>query len=106
VLTLLKFSTPECPICQTMATFDAKVAEELGLAYVAVDLRSPDIYRRYRNVLLKQYPLKRELQLPTYILVDDPEGEFKIHGDISGGLPESMFRSRLQELMSSASTGH
>ncbi|MGB5136589.1 MAG: thioredoxin family protein [Prochlorococcaceae cyanobacterium] len=102
MLTLLKYSTPECPICQTMSAFDAKVAEELGLTYLVVNLRSPDIYRRYREVLLRQYPLKRELKLPTYILVDDPEGEFTIHGDISGGLPESMFRSRLQELMSSA----
>lgn len=103
MLTLLKYSTPECPVCQTMATFDAKVAEELALAYVVVDLTSPDIYRRYRGVLLHQYPLKRELKLPTYILVDEPEGDFTIHGDISGGLPEDLFRSRLKELIATAS---
>lgn len=89
-----------------MTAFDAKVAEELGLAYVVVDLKSPDIYRRYRAILLRQFPLKRELKLPTYILAENPEGEFTIHGDMSGGMPESMFRSRLKELISAASASH
>ncbi|MCP9927744.1 thioredoxin family protein [Cyanobium sp. CH-040] len=103
MLTLLKYSTPECPVCRTMATFDARVAEELAVAYVVVDLTSPEIYRRYRGILLQKYPLKRELKLPTYLLVDDPEGDFTIHGDISGGLPEDLFRSRLEALVATAS---
>lgn len=106
MLTLLKYSTPECSICQAMAAFDAKVAKELGIAYVVVDLKTPEIYRRYRGVLLQQYPLKRELKLPTYILVDEPEGAFTIHGDLSGGLPESVFRTRLEELIATAAAGH
>lgn len=71
----------------------------MGLAFIDVDLENPEIYRRFRAVLLKQYPLKKKLTLPTYILAEDPEGDFEIHGEISGGPPEDMFRSLLEELI-------
>lgn len=83
MLTLLKYSTHDCPNCQAAATYDSRIAKELGLAFVDVDLRDPDINGRFRLVLLHQYPLKKELKVPTYILTDDPEGTFTVHGEIS-----------------------
>jgi hypothetical protein len=99
MLTLLKYSTHDCSICQRMATFDAKVADDLGLAFVDVDMKNPLIYGRYRKILLHHYPLKQNLGLPTYLLVESPEGDFSIHGEIAGGLPEDRFQARLQELL-------
>jgi hypothetical protein len=99
VLTLLKYSTLDCPACQAAALYDARIAEECGLAFVNVDLRDPAVYRRFRPVLMQQYPLKKEMRVPAYILVDDPEGDFRIYGEISGGPPESMFRSLLEGLL-------
>lgn len=99
MLTLLKYSTHECSICQAMAAYDGKVAHALGLDFVDVDLRSTDIYRRYRAALLQQHPMKQELRLPTYLLVEDPEGKPLVYGEISGGLPEELFRSRLKDIM-------
>lgn len=98
-LTLLKYSTHDCPACQAMAPFDVQVATAMGLAFVDVDLKSPEIYGRYRKILLQQYPLKRELGLPTYLLVEQPEGAFAIHGEISGGMPEPAFRDKLARLL-------
>ncbi len=99
MLTLLKYSTHDCSICQRMATFDTRVAAELGLAFMDVDMKNPLIYGRYRKVLLHHYPLKQNLGLPTYLLVDNPDGDFSIHGEIAGGLSEHRFQARLQELL-------
>lgn len=101
MLTLLKYSTHDCSICRTTAAYDSKIATEMGLAFVDVDLENPEIYRRFRAVLLKQYPLKKKLMLPTYILAEDPEGDFKNHDEVSGKPPEDMFRSLLEELIRS-----
>ncbi len=98
-LTLLKYSTHDCPACQGMAPFDARVATSMGLSFVDVDLKSPEVYGRYRKILLQQYPLKRELGLPTYLLVENPEVAFAIHGEIAGGMPEPAFRDRLRRLL-------
>ena len=99
LLTLLKYSTHDCPACQGMAAFDATVAMAMGLALIDVDMKSPEIYGRYRKILLRQYPLKRELGLPTYLLVENPDGVFVIRGEISGGMPEPTFRDKLRGLV-------
>lgn len=99
VLTLLKYSTHDCPACQRMAAFDASTARSMGLSFVDVDMKSPEVYGRYRKILLQQYPLKRELGLPTYLLVDNPEAAFAILGEISGGMPEPAFRDKLNRLL-------
>jgi hypothetical protein len=96
---LLKFGTHDCPLCRQMADFDSTVATSLGLSFVDVDMKDPQIYRRFRKVLLQLYPLKRELQLPTYLLVDDPEGAFTIHGEVVGPCSKAEFEARLQELL-------
>jgi hypothetical protein len=96
MLNLLKYGTHDCPACRRMAAFDARVAGSLGLAFVDVDMKDTALYRRYRKVLLERYPLKRELQIPAYLLVEDPEGSFAIHGEISGPVSEADFSSRLR----------
>jgi thiol-disulfide isomerase/thioredoxin len=106
MVSLLKFGTHDCPLCQRMADFDSRVATALGLAFVNVDMKDPQVYGRYRKVLLQHYPLKHELHLPTYLLVDDPEGAFSIHGEVVGPCSEAEFKTRLQALLSSEeSTG-
>lgn len=98
-LTLLKFSSEDCGTCHRMSHYDAKVADELGLAFVSVMLQDTETYRRYRKVLLAQYPNKEGMGWPTYLMVRDAEATFVIHGEVKGGMPKGDFRQRLQELI-------
>ena len=102
MLTLLKFSTHDCPACQSMVGIDARVAAGLGLKFIDVDLRNPDSYRHYRPILLRQHPLKSEVALPSYLLVSDLEGDAQVHGEIVGAMPEQEFLSRIQDLITAA----
>ena len=34
------------------------------------------MYRKYRNILLEQYPNKEGMGWPTYLLVKDPDSDF------------------------------
>ena len=61
-----------------MSHYDGKVAEELGLGFVSVMLQDTETYRKYRKVLMAQYPNKEGMGWPTYLVVSDPEGEFVI----------------------------
>ena len=36
---------------------------------------------------------------PTYLLVNDPEGEFEIIGELKGGIAKGDFRERLSNLI-------
>lgn len=82
-----------------MSFYDQKVAEELGFEFVDVKMQDTQTYRRYRKILLTQYPDKSEMGWPTYILCEEPEGEFKILGEVKGGHQKGEFRSRLQALV-------
>jgi hypothetical protein len=75
------------------------VCSELGFSFVSVMLQDTEAYRRYRRVLLAQYPDKQGMGWPTYLLVSDPEGEFTIHGELKGGMPKGDFRTRLSNLI-------
>ena len=44
------------------------------------DVADTETYRKYRKVLMAQYPNKEGMGWPTYLIVTDPEGEFVIHG--------------------------
>ena len=101
-LTLLKFSSEDCGTCHRMSHYDAKVAEELGLAFVSVMLQDTDTYRLYRKVLLAQYPTKEGMGWPTYLVVSDVHAEFVVHGELKGGMPKGDFRERLQQLLHQA----
>lgn len=98
-LTLLKFSSEDCGTCHRMSHYDARVADELGLTFVSVMLQDTETYRRYRRVLLAQYPNKEGMGWPTYLIVRDVEASFVIHGEVKGGMPKGDFRLRLQELL-------
>jgi hypothetical protein len=102
-LSLIKFSSEDCGICHKMAFYDEKVATELGLDFVDVKMQDTATYRKYRKVLLTQYPDKSEMGWPTYLLCEDPENDVKIVGEVKGGHPKGEFRTRLQTLIEAAS---
>lgn len=99
--TVIKFSSEDCGICHKMSFYDQKVATELGLDFVDVKMQDTATYRKYRQILLSQYPDKSEMGWPTYIVCSDPEGDFQILGEIKGGHPKGEFRRRLQAVLES-----
>ena len=96
---LVKFSSDDCGTCHSMSRYDSTVAKQLGSEFVSVMLQDTEVYRRYRKVLLTQYPNKEGMGWPTYLLVDEPEGAFTIHGELKGGMPKGDFRAKLQALL-------
>lgn len=96
---VLKFSSEDCGICHKMSFYDAKVSEELGLTFIDIKMQDTATYRKYRQVLLTQYPDKADMGWPTYIICEEPEGEFKILGEVKGGHPKGEFRKRLQAVI-------
>ena len=97
---LIKFSSEDCGTCHRMSFFDSKVAKELDIEFISVKLQDTMVYRKYRPILLKQYPTKEGMGWPTYLLVENPEGEFKIIGELKGGIAKGDFRQRLSNLVS------
>lgn len=102
-LAVIKFSSEDCGICHKMAFYDQKVSTELGLEFIDVKMQDTATYRKYRQILLKQYPDKSEMGWPTYIVCSAPEGEFEIIGEVKGGHPKGEFRERLQAVLNSVS---
>ena len=98
---LIKFSSEDCGTCHRMSHYDCKVAEELGCSFISVMLQDTEMYRKYRKILLKQYPNKEGMGWPTYLLVNDPDGEFSIEGELKGGMPKGDFRTKLAALLPS-----
>ena len=99
MLHVLKFSSEDCGTCHRMSHYDELVSTELGFTFVSVMLQDTETYRRYRRVLLAQYPNKEGMAWPTYLVVSDPEGSFTIHGELKGGMPKGDFRQRLSALL-------
>lgn len=102
--TVIKFSSEDCGICHKMSFYDQKVAAELGLGFVDVKMQDTATYRKYRSILLAQYPNKADMGWPTYLVCTDPEGEFTILGEVKGGHPKGEFRTRLQAVLGQADT--
>lgn len=82
-----------------MAGFDHTVAEALGLDFIDVNMKDPDSYQPYRDLLLSQYPGKRDLSLPTYLLARGQDGGVSVQADLVGAMEEEVFRSRLKALL-------
>lgn len=97
--TVIKFSSENCGICHKMSFYDEKVARELGLDFIDVKMQDTATYRKYRKILLAQYPDKTGMGWPTYIVCEQPEGDFKILGEIKGGHPKGKFRQLLEEII-------
>lgn len=98
-LAVVKFSSEDCGICHKMSFYDQKVAEELGLGFIDVKMQDTGTYRKYRKILLEQYPDKSQMGWPTYLVCESPDAEFQILGEIKGGHPKGEFRSRLQAII-------
>ena len=98
-ISLIKFSSEDCGTCHRMSFFDSKVANELGIEFINVKLQDTQVYRKYRSILLKQYPSKEGMGWPTYLLVENPEGDFSIVGELKGGIAKGDFRERLSKLL-------
>ncbi len=98
-VSLIKFSSEDCGTCHKMSFYDSKVSEELGINFISVKLQDAKLYRKYRSVLLERYPNKQGMGWPTYILVNNPDGDFKIVGEIKGGMSKGDFRNKLNSLM-------
>ena len=76
-------------------------AEGLQLK-LPVMLQDTEVYRRYRKILLTQYPNKEGMGWPTYLLVNNPEADFSILGELKGGMPKGDFRTKLRDLVETA----
>ncbi|MGD2181069.1 thioredoxin family protein [Lusitaniella coriacea] len=100
---VIKFSSEDCGICHKMSFYDQKVATELDLDFIDVKMQDTQTYRKYRQILLAQYPNKEGMGWPTYLICDSPEGDFKILGEVKGGHPKGEFRNRLKSVLASAS---
>jgi hypothetical protein len=96
---VIKFSSEDCGLCHKMAFYDQKVAAELGLDFVDVKMQDTATYRKYRKILLTQYPDKAEMGWPTYLVCESPEAEFRIIGEVKGAHPKGEFRTKLQEVL-------
>lgn len=79
-----------------MSGFDERVAKELSLYFLDVNMKNPVAYRAYRRILLSHHPGAHEISLPTYLLVRDPEGDFSVQGEIVGAMQEEAFRNRVR----------
>ncbi len=98
---VIMWSSEGCGICHKMSFYDKKVSEELGLHFIDVKMQDTVTYRKYRKILLTQYPDKAEMGWLTYLICESPEGEFQILGEVKGGHPKGEFRTRLQAVLSS-----
>ena len=96
---LIKFSSEDCGTCHRMSFFDSKVAEELGIEFISVKLQDTLVYRKYRHILLKQYPTKEGMGWPTYLIVKDPDEDFQILGEVKGGMTKGEFRTKLTAII-------
>lgn len=100
-LAVIKFSSEDCGICHKMSFYDHKVAKELDLDFIDVKMQDTATYRKYRKILLSQYPNKEEMGWPTYLICDSPEEDFQILGEVKGGHPKGEFRQRLKAVLES-----
>lgn len=100
---VVKFSSEDCGICHRMSFYDQKISNELGLAFIDVKMQDRSTYGQYRKILLAQYPSKEGMGWPTYLICDEPDGEFKILGEVKGGHDKGEFRKRLQAVLEQAS---
>ncbi|MEM9271406.1 MAG: thioredoxin family protein [Cyanobacteria bacterium P01_F01_bin.143] len=96
---VIKFSSEDCGIFHKMYFYDKKVSQEIELDFIDVKMQDTATYRKYRKILLAQYPNKEDMGWPTYLVCDSPEGDFQIVGEVKGGHPKGEFRKKLQEVI-------
>jgi hypothetical protein len=82
-----------------MTGFDASVAAELGFSFVDINMKNIESYRVYRKYLLYHRSGRREIALPTYILVDLRGDEFTVYGELTGSMSRGRFRASLEDMV-------
>ena len=97
--TIIKFSSDDCGTCHRMSHYDSLVCEELGCIFINVMLQDTVNYRKYRKILLSQFPNKEGMGWPTYLIVNNPDDDFNVIGELKGGMSKGDFRSRLLNLL-------
>ncbi len=97
---ILKFSSDDCGTCHRMSHYDATVASELCVEFIDVPMQDTAIYKKYRKILLSQYPNKEGMGWPTYLVVLNPGDDYKVIGEIKGGMPKGDFRNKLSNIIS------
>ena len=65
---VVKFSSEDCGTCHKMSFYDAKVAKELDLEFIDVKMQDTATYRKYRQILMAQYPDKKDMGMAYLIL--------------------------------------
>ena len=98
-LSVIKFSSEDCGTCHKMSHYDSKVSQELNCDFISVVLQDTEMYRKYRNILLSQYPNKEGMGWPTYLIVKSPLENFEIMGEIKGGMSKGEFRDKLNSIV-------
>ena len=96
---IIKFSSEDCGTCHRMSHYDATVSKELNLELIDVPMQDTATYRKYRKILLTQYPNKEGRGWPTYLIVRDLNDDFRIRGEVKGGMSKGDFRNKLKELI-------
>ncbi len=99
-IAVIKYSSEDCGTCHRMSHYDSSVAIELGYDFIDVPMQNTQIYRKYRNILLSQYPNKEGMGWPTYLVVKSPESQFEIIGEVKGGMSKGDFREKLKSIQS------
>tara|TARA_B100000029_G_scaffold467027_1_gene502979 strand:+ start:299 stop:550 length:252 start_codon:yes stop_codon:yes gene_type:complete len=82
-----------------MSFYDSLVSEELGCLFINCMLQDTETYKKYRKILLSQYPNKEGMGWPTYLLVTEPDNDFQVIGELKGGMSKGDFRSKLSALL-------
>ncbi len=96
---VLKFSSEECGTCHRMSHYDSAVVSQLGCEFIDIPMQDTSIYSKYRKILLAKYPKKEGMGWPTYLVVNDPTGEFSIVGEIKGDMSKGEFRESLSKIV-------
>ncbi len=99
-ISILKFSSEDCGTCHRMSHYDENVSNELDCNFISVVLQDTVTYKKYRKILLKQYPNKQGMGWPTYLVVKNVDDDFEIIGEVKGGMSKGDFRSRLSKIVS------
>ena len=104
-LKLIKFYSDTCGICYRMSKYDSKVAEELGLEFIAIHKDDDDLWDQYVHVAEVLYEDPDGMGWPTYILANHyDENNFTTIGEVLGGSDKGKFRRKIQELLAPTPT--
>ena len=82
-----------------MSEFDQEVARSLGLNFKDLSVRDFEIIEYYRRILPGLDLRRTEVALPTYLLVDDIDGDFCIQGEVVGPMSEEAFQDLVSSLV-------